>query len=172
MTSIISIEPASVEIAQRLVSAAWSFSYAVLWAEQPIDSKERERAKTLIEEHLNYPRITKKAFINYCERILLTHELIAIEQLSDLPRPSLWLHPSFPNGFNDTSHKHTELIQKRELIPGYRDELYILCSYYHRYNLRPDPSCIVACRKRLIGLKAYPLLSTLYRVAIYSKFSY
>lgn len=172
MTSIISIEPPSVKVAQRLVSAAWSFSHAVLWAEQPIDSKERERAKKLIAKHLNYPLITKKSFIDYCERILLTHELITREQLLDLPRPSLWLHPNFANGFNETSNKHTQLIQQREMIPGYRDELQILCSYFHRYNMKPDPSCIAACRKRLIGLKAHSLLATLYRVAIYPNFSY
>jgi hypothetical protein len=172
MTSIISIEPPSVKTALHLVSAAWNFSHAVLWAEQPIDSKEKERAKKLIAQHLNYPLITKRAFIDYCERILLTHDLIAPQQSLDLPRPSLWLHPSFSNGFSETSNKHNQLIQQRELIPGYRDELHILSSYYHRYTMKSDQSCITACRKRLIVLKAHSLLSTLYRVAIYSNFSY
>ncbi|NLR58822.1 hypothetical protein HGH93_11965 [Chitinophaga polysaccharea] len=156
----------------RICTAAWQFARAVLWAEQPTSEPEEQRTVALIRQHLDYAVITESAFISFCERILLAREAQLTGQSGYLSQPSVWLHPNHQEGYTGTRLAYDQMLLKRAAVPGYREEYAVLSKYYYRYALYGRTCTIAACRRKLLRLKAYGLLTLLYRAVIYSNISH
>jgi hypothetical protein len=148
--------------------SCWHFAYAALWAEQPLSKHETDSAVMLVRDHLAVS--SPGAFMNFCERILLARSQILTEPSAYLPQPGIWLHPNYEEGYNATQVLHEQMKQKRELIPGYRQEISILAKYYYRYQTAPSKACFDACRRKLLQIKAYGLLQLFYQAIVYSQY--
>jgi hypothetical protein len=170
MSRIIPITPPDLTT-ERLCSAAWEFAHAVLWAEQPLSNDERQRSIDLIKQHLNHPSVTEASFSSFCERILLAREAQLTGGSSYLPQPSVWLHPGYNEGYSMTMHEHRQLQKKRADVAGYRKEYAVLLTGYYKYSFSQRCAAIRVCRRHLLRLNAYGLLTLLYRALIYCKFS-
>ncbi|NLR82248.1 hypothetical protein [Chitinophaga eiseniae] len=157
---------------QQIVNACWQFARAVLWAEQPIGEQEQQRSIALIRQHLDYPVITESSFICFCERILLAREAQLTGQSGYLSQPSVWLHPNYQEGYTGTRQAYDQMLLRRAAVPGYREEYMVFSKHYYRYALYARTCAIAACRRKLLRLKAYGLLTLLYRAIIYCKLSH
>ncbi len=171
MTRIIPLSPIDTTTADRLALAAWQFTRAVLWAEQPISKGEEQRAVTIVKEHLLHPAITETSFTCFCERILLAREAQLTGGSGYLPQPSVWLHPGYGEGYGSTQRQYMNLQQKRSEVAGYREAYSVLAMGYYKYNCKMRRTTFNRCRRKLLQHKAYGLLSLLYRATIYANFS-
>jgi len=172
MTRIIPLSPTDPQLADRLCTAGWQFTHAVLWAEQPLSKEEVTRVLALVKDHLDYPSVCEHSFTQFCERVLLAREQQLVGMSGYIGQPSVWLHPGNREGYGATELLYDELRNKRQLVPGYRKEYNVLVTGYYKYQLRLRAGAFRVCRRHLLRLKAYGLLTLLYRVMIYSKFSH
>ncbi|PWV45942.1 hypothetical protein C7475_112160 [Chitinophaga sp. S165] len=170
MRRIIPLPLADRTISGRLCNAAWHFMCAVLWPEQSFDDEEHKRSIVLIRTHLDYPIVMEARFIEFYERLLLAHEAINLGQPNCLPQPSVWLQPHYLEGYSATNNKYQRLLYKRLDVPGYRSDYFILVSNYYKYSYGNRRSTLVTCRRILLRLNAFDLLSLLYRTIFHYSF--
>jgi len=154
---------------EKLANAAWQFAYAALWQEQHFYPKEEERVKQEITNYFHSSPDHQKAFVTFCERIILANRYLAGEQSRYLPHPSIWFNKHFQYGFPETLSQHSKLQQKREETPDYCEGISLLANSYWLYTNKPYGKAFIKCRKKLLHLKEYGLIQLFYNAIIYSQ---
>ncbi len=154
---------------ETLTNAAWQFAYAALWQEEHFYPKEVERVKQEISTYFLSSTDLQKAFIAFCERIILANQYFVDETPKYLPHPSIWFNKHFQYGFPETLSWYNKLQQKRAEIPDYREYIYILAKSYWQYTNKPYGKAFIKCRKKLLQLKEYGLIRLFYTSIIYSQ---
>lgn len=143
-----------VELTNHLAKAAWSIAHTFLWPGKEFSSDETDSVLNYLRHHFMEAINRKNAFINFCERIIVTSKLYAMEQIA----PSVWFNEVNKNGFALTQDWHRQISRKRKDTPGYLSHLAVLAKYYYHYSLSPSARIFRMCRKKLLKLKAHRLL--------------
>ncbi|MFI5195720.1 MAG: hypothetical protein ACHQD8_01400 [Chitinophagales bacterium] len=149
---------------------AWSFANTVLWPEQSFPKDELQLALQYIRHYFELARDKKKAFVAFCERIILTKRYITAQPGRFLPAPSVWFNYYYAHGFTGTKSWLEQIQAKRKDIPGYLQHISTVAEYYLLYIQRPSAKTFNSCRKKLLALKAYSLLQFFYNAILH--FSY
>lgn len=145
-----------------LSEVAWNFAYALLWSDLKFSDEEIEEVKEqLISYFYNAPH-RKRAFISFCERIILTRNYLIAKKDAALPAPAIWLNPDFHQGFPETKSWYQAIEQTRKHTPGHLKHYTVMANHYYLYVLKPAPSIISQCRAKLLELKAKSLLELFY----------
>jgi hypothetical protein len=155
---------------EKLTHAAWQFAHAILWQEQQFYPKEIERTTLEITEYFRLSTDPQKAFIAFCERVVLTNNYLSGEQSRYLPQPSIWFNKNFPHGYTGTLPWYHKMQYMRQQVPNYKEGINTLAHYYWQYTIRPSKKTFAACRKKLLQLKEYGLIRLFYNSIIYSQF--
>lgn len=121
----------------RLVNTAWNFACAALWNTIQFSSKEIENAKQQIAALLQSDN-AEKAFIAFCERVLLARQYVAKSPGRYIPLPSVWLDSNNKLGFAGTQRWHDNIKAIRESVPGYKTGIKALAEAM--LELSKDPS--------------------------------
>ena len=106
-----------------LMEAAWNFSYSALWNDTLFSTKEITAAKARILEYLLLARCPRKAFIAFCQRVLLARYACITGKARMLSLPSEWLDRANAQGFVSTREWLQEIKAVRESLPGYKQEI-------------------------------------------------
>jgi hypothetical protein len=108
---------------KSLINTAWLFAHTVLWNNQVFSSIEISEAKAYIYDWLNAGKKSTKAFINFCQRIILARQNVHALNSDFLSLPSLWLDKDNPDGYSVTKEWLDEVKLIRHSIPNYQIEL-------------------------------------------------
>lgn len=100
--------------------AAWACAQVALWGNVVFSIEERERARQYIGSWLIKQPDIYQAYIEFCERVLLTRQYISQHSARYVPVPSLWLDPANKHGFNGTLKWHRQLLDRRRSSPLHR----------------------------------------------------
>lgn len=141
---------------------AWSFANTVLWPEQHFDTQELERAKVCIQNYFDDATDMKKAFLSFCQRIILTHRYITAQPGRFVPNPSIWFNGNYPQGFVGTLAWLNNIEKKREEIPGYLQHILTAAEQYVEYVEHPTTKAFNTCRTKLLQQNAKSLLQFYY----------
>lgn len=140
--------------------AAWLLAYTILWNHDRLPIQEERYAKERIRRQLARGTLTRKSFINVCERLLLAGKCLSVSPDAWIDQPSIWFHPEFTGGFSDTLLLQQKVTLKRQAITTYQRGIAIFASYYWRYQQSPSDLLLRQCYRRLHKLREYGLLQT------------
>jgi hypothetical protein len=104
------------------ITAAWACAHTALWNEYLFALNERSKAEGFIGQYISQSKDPYKAYINFCERVLLTRQYIRNGNSRYVPFPSTWLDPQQAYGFAGTASWHDRLGQQRKACPLFRME--------------------------------------------------
>jgi hypothetical protein len=147
----------------RLVNSAWNFAYNSLWSMNTFSSKEIETAKESIYEYLTLAKSPRKAFITFCQRILLARNYVKACKGRYIPLPSIWFDRDFKDGFVGTRKWYAEIKTIRESLPNYKQEIKALAEAVLEFNDEPSIQNYQYWRQYFIE-KAAPGLLNLFQV--------
>jgi hypothetical protein len=142
----------------QLKDAAWSFAYTFLWNGEQLPAEEIERAKIHLLNYFKENGNKKKAFIEFCERIVLAGKYIAAQPQQIVPTPSVWFNKHYQHGFTATKNWHTEVVSKRKEIPRYLKHISVVARHYYLYTLTQSAATYTSCHRKLLALNAKNLL--------------
>jgi len=142
---------------------AWSFASTVLWSEQQFKEKELEMTRVWIQTYFENAVDPKKAFIAFCERVILTSRYINAEPGRYVPSPSVWFNKDYPHGFPGTKLWYYQIKQKRLTVPGYLQHISTLAEYYAKYVINPTKQNFITGRKKLLEQNGNSLLLFFYK---------
>lgn len=144
----------------------WNFAHSILWSEQKFSDEE----KRVVKEHLiSYFRDAphrKKAFLSFCERIILTRNYIT-SRGTTLPAPAVWLDPNYYQGFPETKGWYEAIEATRRNTPGHLKHYTVMANHYYLYSLKPSKSIIRQCRAKLMELNANSLVELFYNAIVH-----
>ena len=152
---------------RTLTNGAWSFAHSILWKEQQFSNEELFYAKRLIRNYFDMANDHKKAFIAFCERVILTSRYISSKNDWVLPVPSIWLNRNYEYGFAGTKNWLEKVNAKRKEVPGYLKHINTLAKYFYCYIKKPSEHTFNDCRDRLVEQNAYSLLQHFYNTVIH-----
>lgn len=155
---------------ELLTDAAWQFAYALLWQHQQLSSFEVGRSRFHISNYIKRAPDRIKAFLHFCERVALAERYTSAGILTNPPMPSIWLNPKYEHGISETLSLLSELNRKREDVPGYMDQIFIIAEGYSQYILRPSAKVFRRCRRKLLNLSAYGMLQHYYNATLQSHY--
>lgn len=158
------------DAAERVVDAAWKFAYCALWREQAIRPAEIKAAKEHLHLYFQQSADTRKAFIAFCERVLLTHQYISKGGNRYVPNPSLWLNSQYAYGFAGTKQWHEKYLAQRREIKGYLEGIAAVAKGYWDYTAAPSGKAFNDCRKKLVQLREMFGLQIFYNAIICLQF--
>jgi hypothetical protein len=138
--------------------AAWQLAYAILWNHDRLPMQEERYAKESIRRQLAHGKLTRRSFIEVCERLLLAGKCLTVSPDTWIDQPSIWFHPEFTGGFADTQAMQQKVVLKRKAVPRYQWGLYVFATYYWRYLQSPSDLLLHQCYQRLHRLREYGLL--------------
>lgn len=147
----------------RLVSTAWNFAYSALWNCTRFSSKEIATAKEKITEYLSLSRNPEKAFLSFCQRVLLARQYVNKNAGRFIPLPSLWLDRNYEFGFTGTKAWYDEIKTIRESLPDYKAELRAMAEAVLEFSEEPTTQNYQYWRQYFID-KQTPGLLTLFQV--------
>ena len=148
----------------RLNNGAWSITYTALWPGQQLDSKELQTAWTFIYAYFDNADDRSKAFIDFCQRILLMRNYLKSKNIA-IPQPSDWFDPEYTHGFYASGKILSGVNNRRRQAPKYLKHYIIAAGQYLRLVLRPKARIFRACNNGLLSLHA-PVLCEQFRNAI------
>ena len=123
---------------QQLVDSAWNFAYNSLWSMTIFSTKEIEAAKARIHEYLTLAKSPRKAFLSFCQRVLLARHYINAVNGRYIPLPSVWFDKDNPNGFVGTRKWLYEIKAIRESLPNYKQEIKALAEAVLEFSDEPS----------------------------------
>lgn len=106
-----------------LTNTAWLFAYSTLWNHQIFSVKEQQEAKHFIKELIGAAKNPRKAFVNFCQRVILARQNVQSLNADFLALPSLWLDAENPEGYALTKEWLHAIKVIRYSIPHYRIEI-------------------------------------------------
>lgn len=131
-------ETTAIEKSQAaLADAAWNFAHTALWNDVQFSSKETENARQKIAAFLEGHN-AEKAFVAFCERVLLARHYITKAPGRYIPLPSIWLDNNNKLGFAGTERWHDDIKTVRDSVPGYKTGIRALAEAM--LELSRDPS--------------------------------
>ena len=176
-TKIISLVPAQKrgKVGKRtniyfLKDFAWNFARTILWREQQFSDEEIKLAKAHILTYFREASHKKKAFIAFCERIILTDKFITAEPQRFVPNPSVWFNRNYEHGFAGTKSWYLRVESKRTEVPGYLKHITVIANHYYMYALQPSEQIFKSCREKLLELNAKGVLQHFYNTIIHFNF--
>ena len=119
---IASNNQASANELKHLVDTAWCFTSSALWNNSEFSSREIQQAKNSIESLLSTGN-RKKAFIDFCQRVLLARHYIIKHPGKYIPLPSAWLDKENKFGFFGTKAWMDRVNNMRQSLPAYKQEI-------------------------------------------------
>ncbi len=114
-------KPINNELA-HLVNTAWLFAYTALWNHLQFSAKETDFAKQKIEALLAKEN-KEKAFLNFCQRVLLARQYVTKTPGRYIPLPSVWLDDNNKLGFTGTESWYNKINSVRQSLPTYKEEI-------------------------------------------------
>lgn len=154
-------EPQPVE---HLVDAAWNFAYSSLWNSTQFSPKEIQRTKEKIEEFFILAKNPHKAFLSFCQRVLLARQYVTNAKGRYLPLPSVWFDRNNEWGFVGTAKWFYEIRRTRDSLPSYKEELKALAEAVLEYSETPTAQNFTYWRNYFIE-KGTPGLLNLFQVS-------
>lgn len=148
---------------QQLVDSAWNFAYNALWGMTIFSSKEIETSKARIYEYLTLSKISRKAFLSFCQRVLLARQYITQVKGRYIPLPSVWFDKDNANGFVVTRKWFSEIKAVRESLPNYKQEIKALAEAVLEFSDEPSIKNYQYWRQYFID-KGTPGLLNLFQV--------
>jgi hypothetical protein len=123
---------------QQLVDSAWNFAYNALWGMTIFSSRETNAAKARIHEYLTLAKSPRKAFLSFCERVLLARHYITQAKGRYIPLPSVWFDVDNQNGFIGTRSWFAEIKAIRQSLPNYKQEIKALAEAVLEFSDEPS----------------------------------
>lgn len=148
---------------KHLVNTAWNFAYSSLWNNVQFSSKEIREAKEKISEYFELAKLPRKAFLSFCQRVLLARQYVNSAKGRYLPLPSTWFNKENGYGFAGTKEWYWEIKNIRTSLPSYKEELKALAEAVLEYSEEPTNNNFHYWRNYFIE-KGTPGLLTLFQV--------
>lgn len=146
---------------QELVDAAWLFAYTALWNHCIFSGAEKETVKQLICAELSTMANTSKAFIQFCERIILArNETVLFPENKDV-LPSYWFSKYSTNGYVTAARRLESISMIRHAVPGHKIEIKALAEAVLELSQEPTASNFLYWRSYFIERKEIQLLDLL-----------
>jgi hypothetical protein len=130
---IASINPAL----EHLVNTAWNFAYCALWNSTQFSTREMDAAKERICEYLTLARDPRRAFLTFCQRVLLARQYVRSGAGRYVPLPSIWLDKDYEAGFAGTKSWYTEIRIMRSSLPNFKAEIKALAEAVLEFSEEP-----------------------------------
>jgi hypothetical protein len=108
---------------ELLAATAWQFAHCLLWNGLEFSVAEERRAQEQIHALLHAKGDARKAFVSFCQRVLLAQQYLSRSEDRFLPLPTQWLHPGNEQGFSGTHNRLRRIETARVSLPGHRQEL-------------------------------------------------
>lgn len=156
---------------RHLTYAAWNFAHTILWSEQQFSKQDEERTLDLIYSYFEQAENKKRAFIVFCERIVITNNFITGKASRYIPMPTVWFNRQYEHGFAGTLDWYKQIQNKRIDIPQYLQHLTIIAEHYYSYIKKPSARIFKQCRRKLLELKANNLLQLFYNTIIHFNYT-
>ena len=150
---------------ENLVNAAWNFAYSSLWNSTQFSAKEIRYAKEKIEEYFTLAKNPRKAFLSFCQRVLLARQYVNTARGRYMPLPSVWFDKNNEYGFVGTKSWYTEIKNVRVSLPTYKEEIKALAEAVLEYSEEPTLQNFTYWRSYFIE-KGTPGLLNLFQVAV------
>jgi hypothetical protein len=151
------------ESSDNLVDIAWQFAYSTLWNNHVFSSIEKNEAKVYIKEWLAKSKKPDKAFINFCQRIILARQNIHALNTDYLSLPSLWFDLDNGDGFAITKEWLYELKAIRHSLPQFKIEVKALAEAVLEFSEEPTSENFQYWRNYFID-RQEPILLNIYTV--------
>jgi hypothetical protein len=152
---------------EQLTIAAWNFAHSLLWDKQPFGDTETEYAKRQITAYFRVTDEKKKAFIAFCERVILAQKYHSANPAQATPSPAVWFNPLNSQGFPATKNWCQQVQEKRAAEPAYLRHIAVMSLYYYRYTVCPSAEIFNRCTKKLQKLKAPLMLQQFYNTIVH-----
>jgi hypothetical protein len=120
-----------------LSRTAWLFASSIRWNSTHVSTIEIEASKEKIKEYLRLSRDPRKAFLAFCQRIVLAQGPFADDQGNCLFLPSAWLDRRNKAGFAATKPAYDEIKKVRASLPQYYRELKALAEAVLEFSEEP-----------------------------------
>jgi hypothetical protein len=148
---------------KSFINTAWLFAHTVLWNNQVFSGIEISEAKAYIYDWLNTGKKTTKAFVNFCQRIILARQNVHALNTDFLCLPSLWLDKDNPDGYRVTKEWLDEIKIIRHSLPNYQIELRALSEAVLEFSEEPTQENFNYWRNYFIE-REQPVLLNLFTV--------
>jgi hypothetical protein len=122
---------------EALVTTAWQFAHSLLWNHQSFSLTEQREAKYFIKQFLFAGGKPRKAFLNFCQRIILTRQNITSFNTDYLALPSMWFDDENVEGFASSREWLQAVKTLRHSLPGYRIEIKALAEAVLEFSEEP-----------------------------------
>lgn len=150
----------------QLVDAAWNFAYTSLWNNTLFSTKEADAAKEKIFEYFSLAKDKRKAFVSFCQRVLLARYYVNGMKGRNMPLPSAWFDKDNEYGFVSTRKCFYEIRRVREALPSYKQEIKALAEAVLEFAEEPTVKNYQYWRGYFIEHKTPGLLSLFQMTAI------
>jgi hypothetical protein len=104
----------------HLIDTAWLFAYSILWNHQAFSHTEKQEAKFYISQYILPAKNPRKAFLNFCQRVVLARQHIELLNTDFLSLPSLWLDSENEEGYAITREWLEGIKTLRFSLPSYQ----------------------------------------------------
>ncbi len=148
---------------KSLINSAWLFAHTVLWNNQVFSGIEISEAKAYIYDWLHSGKKSAKAFVNFCQRIILARQNIHALNTDFLALPSLWLDKDNPDGYVVTKEWLDEVKLIRHSLPNYQIEIKALAEAILEFSEEPTKENFNYWRNYFIE-REQPVLLNLFTV--------
>ncbi len=151
-------------LVEDLVNAAWNFAYSSLWNSTQFSAREIYNSKEKIEEYFTLAKNPRKAFLSFCQRVLLARQYVNAAKGRYMPLPSVWFDKNNEYGFVGTKQWYTQIKNVRVSLPAYKEEIKALAEAVLEYSEEPTLQNFTYWRSYFIE-KGTPGLLNLFQVA-------
>lgn len=148
---------------ETLVDTAWLFAYTMLWNHQTFSGNEIKEAKYYIKEYITTAKNPRKAFLNFCQRIIIARQNAAVLNTDYLALPSLWFDAENIEGFAATKEWLQAVKSIRYSLPTYQIELRALAEAVLEFSEEPTAKNFAYWRRYFIDQEK-PILLHLFGV--------
>lgn len=149
---------------EPFVNAAWNFAYSSLWNSTQFSTKEIQTAKDKIEEYFLLAKNPRKAFLSFCQRVLLARQYVSGAKGRYMPLPSMWFDKNNEFGFAGTKAWYAEIKNVRTSLPNYKEDIRALAEAILEYSEEPTAQNFAYWRRYFIE-KGAPGLLNLFQVS-------
>ena len=123
------------ELKSDLVHGAWLMAHSLLWDCKPFTEIEAEMVKDEIEKIILHPSllVSRDNFVEFCERILLTHKYLKRNESRYLPHPLKWFSPHYEHGYKGTKEWYLDVLNERGLIPVHQFDIKVFAVAFFKF---------------------------------------
>ena len=149
---------------EQLVDAAWNFAYSSIWNSTQFSQREVRSAKEKIEEYFTLSKSVRRAFVSFCQRVLLARQYVTSQKGRHMPLPSVWFDKNNEYGFAGTRDWYAQIKAVRTSLPAYKEEIKALAEAVLEYSEEPTQQNFNYWRSYFID-KGTPGLLNLFQIA-------